>query len=336
MAKRLRIAVVMGGPSPEHDVSLKSGEAILSEIDPEKYILYGVTISRDGGEWRFERLPRQKHTGKPKTLKLSRALDYAGRHLDVAVLALHGAFGEDGIIQALLGSVGVSYTGSDMAASAIAMDKLKSNALFSRAGLKVPETVALSAEVDEETAQTVIEPIGYPVIIKPVRAGSSVGTSPVHNADELSAALEAARPHGEMMAQELIAGEEATCGVYDDGAEVHALPPIHIVPKEGWFDYKNKYTPGATDERVPSDLPDKTNARLQELSLKAHQALGCSGLTRTDFIITDDNEFYILETNTIPGMTANSLVPRSIRAEGKTVGEVIDGLIVAALRAKKS
>ncbi len=306
----------MGGPSPEHDISLATGSLIARHIDRSKYDVREVSIPKDA-KWEVP------------------------NNIDVAFIAMHGEYGEDGTIQALLETVNVPYTGSGVAASALAMDKVKSAELFRARGMSVPDYLSVEyAEWKIVPYKTVgaVRRFGYPAIVKPVDCGSSVGVTVVQATAQLADALTTAFSFSpRVMIQKYISGHEVTCGILDEGGQTKpvALPPTQIIQRQAkFFDYSAKYTQGATEEITPPRLPLTTIQKIQETALAAHRALGCSGMSRTDMIVADD-DIYVLETNTIPGMTATSLYPQAAAVAGIPFTQLLNKLIQEAITRKR-
>lgn len=293
----------MGGPSAEHDISLKTGDMVLRNLDKSKYFAGGVLIDKKG-KWNISK----------KELK---------NNFDIAFLALHGEYGEDGTIQKILEKMRLPYTGSRSKASALGMNKEKSLRLFAKAGLAVADFV---------TNLKKIHHIGLPLVVKPLDRGSSVGVSIVKSYSELVPAIYAAKKYSsKVMAQKYIKGREFTCGVIDISKNTIPLLPTEIIPsKSAFFDYHAKYTAGASKEITPPRLSHKKIGELQKLALKAHKAIGACGLSRTDFILGKDGKFYVLEINTLPGMTETSLLPQAAQAVGISFPELLDIIIDAA------
>lgn len=326
--RKLNVAVPMGGPSVEHDVSIKTGAMILKALPSKRYGPFPVTVTRDG-RWLI---------GEDATpLRPGAALDRLAGDLatDVVFIAMHGSPGEDGTVQGLLEVAGLPYTGSGVLASALAMDKAKSAELFAAQGLATPEQLLIESRAWERTpgeiSRTIWARLGLPCVIKPSNAGSSVGVGIVRDPADLEEAVGTALRIGSVaLAQEYLEGTEVTCGVLD-GEEALALPPTEIAPRGSrFFDYNAKYTPGATEEITPPRLQDNLIREIQLTALKAHKILGCAGMSRTDMIIAREIIF-ILETNTIPGMTETSLLPRQPAAAGIPFPELLDRIIRAAL-----
>jgi D-alanine-D-alanine ligase len=303
--KKIQVALLMGGPSPEYDVSLATGKVVSDALDRSKYDVQEIVIPKDGN-WQVP------------------------HNIDVAFIAMHGAYGEDGTVQQLLEDHGIAYTGSGVAASSLAMDKVRSSELFTQHGLLVPDYLVVGREDTRPASQ----PFGYPVVVKPTSSGSSVGVTIVKEEKDLSDALAFAFLHGDrVMIQKHISGTEVTCGILDEGTPI-ALPPTEIVPKGAqFFDYGAKYTPGASEEITPARFSMDVLYKIQTAALKAHEALGCSHLSRTDMIVTG-GDVYVLETNTIPGMTKTSLFPQAAAVAGIPFPELLDRLIEVAIKEK--
>jgi D-alanine-D-alanine ligase len=261
-------------------------------------------------------------------------LPAAGRNgkPDVVFIALHGGTGENGAVQGMLELLGMPYTGSGVLASALAMNKIMAKKIFEREGIPTPKWRAARAS-EPEGAKRAAEEIGFPCVVKPVCEGSTIGVTVLRERRNLRSALDTAFGFGpEALIEEFVQGVEITGPVLgNDDARV--LPLVEIVPSGGFYDYEAKYTPGATEEIVPARVCEATAKRAQELTLRAHHALGCRGISRVDMIVAPD-EVYVLEVNTIPGMTDTSLVPRAAEAEGMSFPEFVDRLIELALEGR--
>jgi D-alanine-D-alanine ligase len=252
----------------------------------------------------------------------------AERH-DVAMLILHGPGGEDGRLQAALDLARIAYTGSGAHASALALHKPHCQAVLNAAGLPIAPSVAIGpGGVDP---RRVIDRLGLPLVVKPAGGGSSVGVTIVREAEDLAEAIETALAVDEAaLVEKFVAGRELTCAVLERDGAATALPITEIVPPEGrWFDYEAKYTPGVSREVTPADLPPALSAEIQRIAVQAHLALGCRGFSRADFILGAQDRPVVLEVNTIPGMTATSLLPQAAAAAGidfpALLGLMIDG-----------
>ncbi len=352
--KRLRVAVVMGGPSPERDVSLHSGRQIVAALDPAKYEVLAVEVRRDG-RWVLPAGPSNPHSlpaepagvaGGPLAVRAtSIGIDRVMQEgpIDVVVIALHGPYGEDGTVQGLLELAGVLYTGSGVLASALAMDKLRSRQLFAFNDIPVPATVPLSPErVAGDWAAVLTEvatKLGYPCVVKPNALGSSIGVTIVKDQGPLRPALDLAFSYGDLaLVEEFIQGMEITAPVLEDPAasgRPRALPLIEIVPKREFFTYEAKYTPGASEEICPARLPAEVAARAQALAVRAHEVLGCRDMSRVDMFVRGE-QVIVLEVNTIPGMTGVSLLPQAARVAGMDFPALLDRLIACALQRRPS
>jgi D-alanine-D-alanine ligase len=308
--RKLTVALLAGGKSAEREVSLKSGEQVFQALDKDRYEVLRYDPRDD--------LPRL-------------ARDAA--KIDVALIILHGRLGEDGTIQGLLDSLGIPYQGSGVLGSALAMNKILSKQLYIQAGLPVAPHVIMDKK-GSESIGNVCDRLKLPVVVKPEHEGSSIGLSIVRSENDLSKAVEAAWQFDRRcMLEQFIPGMEITCGVLGNDT-LEALPLIEIIPGEGYefFDYKAKYTPGASKEICPARLPAETTRKAQEYGLRAHRALCCRGYSRTDMIVEGEN-IYVLETNTIPGMTQTSLFPQAAAAAGLSFSALLDRLIELAMEA---
>jgi len=284
-----KIAVLLGGLSSEREISIKSGNAVYEALLSKGRDVVRIDVSTD---------------------PVSQIRE---QNADIAFIALHGAFGEDGTIQTMLDEAGIPYTGSGSEASRLAMDKLASKKIFRDHKLNVPDYVALTGSkvwLGKKWAQS---PIFLPAVVKPNREGSSIGMSVAANTRDLAKAIEEAFKYDEsIMIEEFIDGDDITVGILDEAP----LPVIHIKPKEGIYDFNNKYTQGATEYIVPAQLDPKKIEEAQSLGLIAHEALGCRNFSRVDMRIDKIGNIFILEVNTIPGFTSTSLLPKAAQAAG--------------------
>lgn len=310
MTEKIILALLSGGESPEREVSLKSGDQVYAALDKSKYEVI-----------RYD----------PKT-DLQRLVKDAGK-LDVALIILHGPYGEDGTIQGLLDLLHLPYQGSGVLGSAVAMNKIISKRLYSKAGIPTPGYIALE-KGDPIEAESVFRHLGSPVIIKPACCGSSVGMSIVETSSTLRHGIEEAWLHDDVvMVEEYIEGLELTVGVLGNNA-LEPLPVIEIIPDKNhvFFDFEAKYTSGITQEICPARISPALTKKAQDLGLGAHRALGCRGYSRTDMILRKgSNEIFVLESNTIPGMTETSLLPLAAKTAGISFSELLDRLVELAL-----
>ncbi len=356
--KRLKVIVLTGGPSAEREVCLMSGTKVLHALDPARYdakLLDLVDIiGSHGGELpagpRQGHLPRAQEAGRlpsadaemtPRDLAqcvFSSALTGSGSEPaggpngkpDVVFIALHGGPGENGTVQGLLELLGIPYTGSGVLASALGLSKVQSKRLFEHEGIPTPKWVHLRADERADAVVRTLDALDLPCVIKPAEEGSSIGVTIVRAREELEPALDLAFQYGpDVVAEQFIRGTEITGPVLGN-RDPQVLPLVEIVPESGFYDYHAKYTPGATEEIVPARLPEEVARRARELTLAAHRAIGCRGLSRVDMIVGPD-DVYVLELQTIPGLTDTSLVPRSAAAAGIPFPRLVDLLIEYAL-----
>ncbi len=304
----LNVALLAGGKSAEREVSLKSGEQVYHALDKSRYRIRRYDPATD--------LP-------------SLAQDAAG--IDVALIILHGRMGEDGTIQGMLESLGIPFQGSGVLGSAIAMNKIISKQLYVNAGLPTPPYMVADRTAPPEPAE-VAGSLGLPVVVKPEHEGSSIGLTIVRDAAKLGDAFSRAWEFDRRcLVEKYIGGIEITGGVLGND-HLQALPLIEIVPGDHYefFDYEAKYTPGATKEICPARISPGLTAKAQHYAELAHKALCCRGYSRTDMMLTG-NDFFVLETNTIPGMTATSLFPQAAAAAGISFSALLDRLIELAM-----
>ena len=311
---RKKIAVLRGGPSSEYEVSLKTGAEILNNLSDDRYDLADVCITREG-DWYC-------HGVKTKPGEIL-------SQIDVVVNAMHGEYGEDGKVQRILETFGVPYTGSQSIPSAMAMNKTLAKQEFKKKGIKVPIDIVL--EKGSYNVAEVFKTFPMPAIVKPVSAGSSLGIGLARTAIELEKAIkDAFEISDKILVEEYIEGREATCGVVDGfrGQDVYTLLPIEIRPKSenSFFDYDAKYS-GESDEICPGNFTSEEKEKMQELARQAHEVLGLRHYSRSDFIISPRRGIYLLETNSLPGLTANSLLPVSLKAIGCSLEEFLEHLI---------
>jgi D-alanine-D-alanine ligase len=302
--KKINLALLSGGISSEREVSLSSGKQVYDALDKEKYNIIRYDPKVD--------LPR---------------LIAEASHIDAALIILHGPYGEDGTIQGLLELLDIPYQGSGVIGSAVAMNKLATKRLYEHAGLPTPPYLVLERGDKLDTADCARR-LGLPLVIKPLEAGSSVGMSIVKSESSMAAAADKAFAHGQaVLVEAYIQGVELTAGVVGN-KNLEALPLIEIIPNAAheFFDYEAKYIPGVTQEICPARVDDALTEKGQTYAKMAHRALFCEGYSRTDMILSN-GEIYLLETNTIPGMTATSLLPQAAQAAGISFTKLLDRLI---------
>jgi D-alanine-D-alanine ligase len=297
-----KIGILMGGMSSEREVSLRTGEAIVAALVERGHHAVPVYVDRD--------------------------LDLALRQerIDVAFIALHGRLGEDGCVQGLLETMGIPYTGSDVLASALAMNKVKAKELFRLHNLPTPAYYVLGPG-DEADVVAAHADFGFPCVVKPVREGSSVGVAICRDESELVAAAERAFCFdAEVLVERFITGIEVSVAVLGD----RAIGAVEIEPRAGFYDYANKYTRGATEYHVPPRISPERYRGILAQATRAHRALGCAGATRVDIIISESGNEFVLELNTVPGMTRTSLLPKIAHAAGIDFGELCEIMLSGA------
>jgi D-alanine-D-alanine ligase len=310
----VKVAVLAGGRSSEHDVSLRSGEAVASGLEQAGHEAVRVTIARDGG-WSCEEA----------AVELTPGGGLLGA--DAVFPALHGPFGEDGSVQGLLEWLDVPYVGSDVLASAVCMDKLTLKRLFAQAGLAQVDFVAAGDPGWRERC----EAMGLPLWVKPSRLGSSVGISRVEALEELDAAVELARRHDPRVIVEAhSAGREVECSLLGN-EEVECSSPGEVVAHGEWYDYETKYRDGGMELAVPAPIGDSQLARVRELALRAFELGGCTGLARCDFFVEADGAVLVNEINTMPGFTETSVYAKLWEASGLAYPDLCDRLVQLAL-----
>jgi D-alanine-D-alanine ligase len=333
IAKR-RVAILMGGRSSEHEISLASARSVLEALDPERYETLTVAIGRDG-RWALEPgnasntvLLASGERPAAETLPVPATSDgvlQALGEVEVVLPILHGPFGEDGTVQGLLELADVPYVGAGVAASALCMDKDLFKCVLRDRGIPVTRNITL------REGDPVENPFGYPVFVKPARLGSSVGITKAHDEAELSEAVDLARRHDEkVLVEEFVRGVEVECGVLGNREPVASLPG-EIVAHAEWYDYSAKYDEGGMELLIPPRITDEQVARVQELSVRAFLATECEGMARADCFVREDGEVLVNELNTIPGFTATSVYAKLFEASGIPYAELLDRLVELAL-----
>lgn len=296
-----RIVVLMGGPSAEHEVSVRSGLAVWTSLMQKGYDAIPLDV---------------------ESSVAARLREMQGR---IAFIALHGPGGEDGTIQGMLETIRLPYTGSGVQACALAMDKALTKMLLEQSGLPVPRgmVVALS-----DRRKSLPKGLAPPLVVKPLSQGSTFGITIVRQARQLQKALDAAFVYGPTaLVEAYIDGREVTVGILND----QPLPVVEIIPKGGFYDFAAKYTSGDTVYKAPAPLPERTATQLQSLALQAHRRLGCRGATRVDFRLDRQGHPFILELNTVPGMTETSLLPMAAKAAGFSYETMVEAILESAL-----
>ncbi len=340
MTARLRVAVIAGGRSSEHEISLASARSVIESLDPARYETQLIEIGRDGA-WALPRAesaaltggaaaaegpPTETPTGSASTLPVPTTATPAPLGaVDVAFPILHGPFGEDGTVQGLLELAGVPYVGSGVTASALCMDKDLFKAVLRDRGIPVAPNITV------RPGDPIENPFGYPVFVKPARLGSSVGISKARSPEELEKAVALARRHDDkVLVEEFQAGVEVEVGVLGNRDPVASVVG-EIVAHADWYDFEAKYADGGMDLIVPARLPADTLERVRQLAVAAFVATDCEGMARIDFFVRPDGAVIVNELNTIPGFTATSVYAKLFAESGIPYGELLDRLVELAL-----
>lgn len=307
-----KIGVLMGGPSTEREISLKSGKAVHEALKENGFDAVGIDIINGK---------------KQDNIRLIKS-----RKISCAFLALHGRFGEDGQIQRILETLKIPYTGSGVRASKLAMDKVSSRRIFEAAGLNVPGYKVINKSTyRQKKGEMILNGLDLPLVIKPAAGGSSIGLSIIEKEVDLESALKSAFAFDDrVIVEEYIAGRELTVGILEDCA----LPVIEIVPKKKFFDFEAKYTCGLTEYIVPAEIEERLARKIKRIALTCHRLLGCLGFSRVDIILDKDNRVFVLEVNTIPGLTNTSLLPKAARIVGIEFNELCLKLTQSAYEKK--
>lgn len=300
--KNKKIGVMMGGLSRERQISLKTGKAILKALQDKGYKACPIYVDHNI----VETLLKEK--------------------IEVAFLALHGRYGEDGTVQGMLELMKIPYTGSGVLASALSLHKIMAKKIFVSEGIPTPPFEELRKdEIERKMEKNFLLPL--PVVVKPAREGSTIGVSIVRSKDELLPALiEAGNYDDEILVEKYLPGKEITVGILEE----IPLPIIEIVPKSGFYDFHSKYTKGETQYIIPARLPREKYLYAQEVSLKAFKALGCSGFARVDLVTDEDSNPFVIDVNTMPGMTETSLFPKAAEFAGIQFGELVERILLRA------
>ena len=343
MSPRVRVAILMGGRSSEHEISVASARSVLDSLDPDRYEAVTVEIDREG-KWQLEsgesraldrgaagELDEGEGRTAVETLPVpTESVPAALADVDVVIPILHGPFGEDGTVQGLLELADVPYVGAGVLGSALAMDKDRFKAVMRDAQIPVTRNITLREGDEPEN------PFGYPVFVKPARLGSSVGISKVHSEQELAPAIELAFRHDEkVLVEEFVPGTEVECGVLGSNRSPIASLPGEIVSHgfdaPDWYDYSAKYDEGGMDLIVPPRISQEQIERVQRLAVESFVVSECDGMARVDFFVREDGEVLVNELNTIPGFTSTSVYAKLFEASGIPYSELLDRLVELAL-----
>jgi D-alanine-D-alanine ligase len=351
--KKIRVAIIAGGRSSEHPISCISASGVLAAIDRSKFepILIGITQSGTWIDMRqsdFERgsdgLSYVPEGGEKLIVDIHGIKDSKGSDLgiDIAFPLLHGAYGEDGTIQGLFEMAGIAYVGSGVLASAVAMDKSFAKPIYADFGLKVADGITVhrdnwSKSKDLEIAK--IRALGFPIFIKPARSGSSRGTSKVKDESEISAALDDAFNYDpRVLVEAAVVGREIECAVLeiDSIATASVLGEVRVHPPHEFYDFEAKYLDGSTTFDIPANLAEPIASAISQAAITAFEALGCEGLARVDFFLSEDNQIIINELNTMPGFTPTSVFPALWEKTGRSYSQIITILLDSALSRQRN
>ena len=321
--EKLKIALLAGGDSPEREIALQSAAQIAAALDRGKYDVTVIDLHRrdwhytapDGRQWQVDKND------------FSLTVEGERREFDYALVIIHGTPGEDGRLQGYLDMMGIPYSSCSMVSSVITFDKITTKRTLAGRGINLAREVFLRRDEAFDAARIVAD-LGLPLFVKPNANGSSFGVTKVHTPEELPAAIAAAFAQGdEILVEECIAGREMGCGVMIAGGKEYLFPITEIISRKEFFDYEAKYTAGRSEEITPADIAPEVKAELNRMTLEAYRTCRCSGVVRVDFIVTPEGRPYFIELNSIPGMSAGSIVPKQVRAMGMTLGELFDIVI---------
>lgn len=339
-----QLAVIFGGQSGEHEVSLKSANQVMKALNKDKYEIIPIAITKSGYwlvgkkgqkylEDNLEKAGREGGVDNNNSLEGNNKFPEKFPPIDLVLPIIHGSFGEDGKLQGALDMLGLPYVFSGTLSSALAMNKRKTKIIAKVTGLKIAKDVTIIRD-KKYNAEKIIAKLNFPIVIKPTELGSSVGTNLATSREELVSGIGEALKYGEeVLLEQFVKGRELTVAVMGDKSPT-ALPVIEIIPKiSGWFDYRAKYETGGSKEVCPADIPDDISKKVQRYAVKIFKAVGCLDLARADFIWSEnDDKLYFLEINTIPGMTSTSLAPQAAASAGMEFSIFLDKLIELALK----
>lgn len=326
--ERLKIALLAGGDSPEREIALQSAAQIEAALDHTKYDITVIDMHHrdwhytapDGRQWQLDKND------------FSLTVDGKRKVFDYALIIIHGTPGEDGRLQGYLDMMGIPYSSCSMTSSVITFDKITTKRTLAGRGIPLAREIFLRRGEAYDPAR-IVAGLGLPLFVKPNANGSSFGVTKVLTAEELPAAVDAAFAQGdEILIEECITGREMGCGILVAGGREYLFPITEIVPKKAFFDYEAKYTAGLSDEITPAPIDESVRRELNRMTREAYRACRCSGVVRVDFIVTPEGRPYFIELNSIPGMSAGSIVPKQVRQMGMTLGELYDIIIADTCR----
>ncbi len=325
---RLKIALLAGGNSSEREIALQSAGQIADALDASKYDVKVIDLHHR--DWMYTAPDGRKYPLDKNDFSLT--VDGERTEFEYALIIIHGTPGEDGKLQGYLDMMGIPYSSCSQVSSTITFDKITTKRAVAGRGINLAKEILLGRG-DKADAAEIVARLGLPVFVKPNASGSSFGVTKVTDAAGIEAAVEKAFAESdEVLIEECITGREVGCGVMIAGGKEYLFPITEIVPKNEFFDYEAKYEAGMSEEITPARISDDVKAKLNRMTLDAYRACRCRGVVRIDFIVTDAGEPYMIEINSIPGMSGGSIVPKQVRAMGMTLGELYDIVITDTLK----
>lgn len=325
---RLKIALLAGGNSSEREIALQSAGQIADALDASKYDVKVIDLHHR--DWMYTAPDGRKYPLDKNDFSLT--VDGERTEFEYALIIIHGTPGEDGKLQGYLDMMGIPYSSCSQVSSTITFDKITTKRAVAGRGINLAKEILLGRG-DKADAAEIVARLGLPVFVKPNASGSSFGVTKVTDAAGIEAAVEKAFAESdEVLIEECISGREVGCGVMIAGGKEYLFPITEIVPKKEFFDYEAKYEAGMSEEITPARISDDVKAKLNRMTLDAYRACRCRGVVRIDFIVTDAGEPYMIEINSIPGMSGGSIVPKQVRAMGMTLGELYDIVIADTLK----
>lgn len=326
--ERLKIALLAGGNSSEREIALQSAAQIADALDASKYDVKVIDLHHR--DWVYTAPDGRKYPLDKNDFSLT--VDGERTEFEYALIIIHGTPGEDGKLQGYLDMMGIPYSSCSQVSSVITFDKITTKRAVAGRGINLAKEILLGRG-DKADAAAIIERLGLPVFVKPNASGSSFGVTKVSDESEIEAAVaKAFTESDEVLVEECISGREMGCGVMIAGGKEYLFPITEIVPKNDFFDYEAKYETGMSEEITPARISDEVKAKLNRMTLEAYRACRCRGVVRVDFIVTEGGEPYMIEINSIPGMSGGSIVPKQVRAMGMTLGELYDIVIADTLK----
>lgn len=325
---RLKIALLAGGNSSEREIALNSAAQISAALDKQKYDVKVIDLHHR--DWVYTAPDGRRYDVDKNDFSLT--VEGERTQFEYALIIIHGTPGEDGKLQGYLDMMGIPYSSCSQVSSTITFDKISTKRAVAGRGINLAREVLLGRG-DKIDAEAIVAQLGLPLFIKPNASGSSFGVTRVTSADEIGKAVELAFSESdEVLIEECITGREFGCGVIITDEKEYLFPITEIISKRAFFDYEAKYTEGLSDEITPADIDEQIVARLNRMTAEAYRACRCSGVVRIDFIVTPEGTPYMIEINSIPGMSSGSIVPKQARAMGMSLGELYDIVIEDSLK----